>query len=761
MITLKDLQEVAEVLSSVRVGVGCAEIGTRLEQKRGVWKPSGRRARVWWACVCGLVGAMVLAGCDQQAWNNPYRGSGDSNVVYSSFSERPKHLDPARSYSSNEAVFTGQVYEPPLQYHFLKRPYQLEPLAAASMPEAVFYDVAGEVVGADAAPGEVAYTEYVVRIRHGVRYQPHPALAKTAAGEYRYHRLSAGDLEAVHKLSDFEHTGSREASAADFVFQIKRLGLPRLHSPIRALMEEHIVGLSEFVEEAQAVMAEHDDSEGAFWDLRALDLSGVEVVDRYTYKIRIQGVYPQFKYWLAMPFFAPIPWEAEAFYNQPGMAERNLSLDWYPIGTGAFMLSENNPNLRMVLERNPNFHGETYPTQGAPGDREAGLLVDAGKELPLADRAVYSLEKENIPYWNKFLQGYYDTSGVASDSFDQAVQFNAQGEANLTPEMEGRGIQLLTATTTSIWYLGFNMLDPVVGGDSTRSQLLRRAISIALDFEEYISIFANGRGVVAQSPLPPGIFGYEEGDFNPYVFREEQGRILRRPLEEARALLAEAGYAGGRDAETGEPLILYYDTMASGPDDKARLNWMRKQFAKLDIELVIRATDYNRFQEKMRKGTAQLFMWGWNGDYPDPENFYFLLHGPNSKADGAGENAANYRNPAFDALFQRMKNMENGPERQAVINEMNAILREEAPWVFGFHPKAFSLYHAWYHNVKPNLMANNTLKYKRVDAALREQKRIEWNPPVLWPIYLLGLVLVLALLPGFFEQRRRERRRGR
>ncbi len=81
-------------------------------------------------------------------------------------------------------------------------------------------------------------------------------------------------------------------------------------------------------------------------------------------------------------------------------------LDWYPVGTGPFMLTENNPNLRMVLSRNPNFCGETYPTKGMPGDVEAGLLADAGRSLPLIEQAIYSLEKENIPRWNKFLQGY-------------------------------------------------------------------------------------------------------------------------------------------------------------------------------------------------------------------------------------------------------------------------------------------------------------------------------------------------------------------
>ena len=103
------------------------------------------------------------------------------------------------------------------------------------------------------------------------------------------------------------------------------------------------------------------------------------------------------------------------------------------------------------------------------------------------------LEKETIPYWNKFLQGYFDASGIASDSFDQAVQFGADGGFELTLSMQQKGIRLQTAVTTSIFYMGFNMLDDIVGGHSEQARKLRQAIAIAIDYEEYISIFMNGQ----------------------------------------------------------------------------------------------------------------------------------------------------------------------------------------------------------------------------------------------------------------------------
>jgi ABC-type transport system substrate-binding protein len=537
-------------------------------------------------------------------------------------------------------------------------------------------------------------------------------------------------------------------------------------------MTEYIVGLKELGDwlkrDNSALIAEHQKRQGAAdrgvpWiDLRTYEISGVRAVDRYTYRVRIKGKYPQFVYWLAMPFFAPIPWEADRFYSQRGMNEgRNLTLDWYPVGTGAYMLSENDPNSRMVLQANPNFRGEAYPSEGEPGDAAAGLLANAGKRVPFTERIVMTREKESVPLWNKFLQGYYDSAGISSDNFDQAVRFSVEGDAALTPEMEKRGIRLRTSVAPSTFYMAFNFNDAVVGGKDERTRgrakKLRQAVSIALDWEEYVSIFANGRGIPGMGPLPPGIFGYREDaeGYNPVVYDWVDGKPKRKPIEAARRLLAEAGYPEGRDAKTGQPLVLYLDTTERGPDDAARLNWYRRQFSKIDVQLEIRSTDWNRFQEKVRSGNTQMFFLGWNADYPDPENFMFLLYGPNGSQDG--ENKARYASPDFDRLFDQMKNMENGARRQAIIDQMVRTAREDAPWVWGFHPKDYALSHSWVSLTKPNKMARNTLKYVRVDPELRERKREEWNAPVLWPLAAIVAVLFLGSLPAYLSYRRRER----
>ncbi|MGL6036289.1 MAG: ABC transporter substrate-binding protein, partial [Legionella sp.] len=122
--------------------------------------------------------------------NNPYPASeSGQNIYYSSFSEQPKTLDPARSYSANEYLFIGQIYEPLLEYDYFIRPYKLVPLLADSLPEISYLDSNKKPI-AEIDPINPAFTRYLISIKKGVMYQPHPALAKDTHNRYRYHHLA-------------------------------------------------------------------------------------------------------------------------------------------------------------------------------------------------------------------------------------------------------------------------------------------------------------------------------------------------------------------------------------------------------------------------------------------------------------------------------------------------------------------------------------------------------------------------------------------
>ncbi|WP_058497409.1 ABC transporter substrate-binding protein [Legionella drozanskii] len=687
--------------------------------------------------------------------NNPYPASqAKQKIYYSSFNEQPKTLDPARSYSSNEYQFTMQIYEPVLSYDYFARPYKVVPLIATTMPDIRYLDkYSRPLTIQDGA--EIAYTVYTIHIKPGVFFQPHPALAKDEKGNYRYLHLAEDYLyeQDINKLADFKYTGTRELTVDDYIYEIKRLAHPAVNSAIYGLMSDHIVGFHEYASALPSTAT-------GFVDLRKYPMAGLRKLDNYSFEITIKGQYPQFLFWLAMPFFAPIPWEADCFYSQPGMEEKNLSFEWYPIGTGPFMLTENNPNRRMVLNKNPNFRQDYFPQNGSSEDETKGYLLHAGEPLPLIDRAIYTLEKESIPRWNKFLQGYYDVSGISADSFDQAIQISRSGLPRLSQGMLDKKMNLTQTTDTSVFYIGFNMLDPVVGGQSERARKLRLAVSIAVNYDENIAIFLNGRGKAAQGPIPPGIFGYKEGaaGINPYVYEWDGRKAKRKSIQVAKALMREAGYPGGRDPKTAKALILNYDVaVTGGPDDKAQLDWMRKQYARIGVDLNLRATQYNRFQDKMRSGNVQIFSWGWNADYPDPENFLFMFYGTNGRAEYGGENSSNYKNSRYDSLFEQMKNRGNDETRQRIIDEMVEMLRHDAPWIWGVNTQSLFLSQQWVSPTKPNTISTNTLKYIAIDLAKRNSLRELWNQPVLWPIGLLVLFIMLSLLPLFIAYRRKEK----
>ncbi len=697
--------------------------------------------------------------------NRPYSAeAAGENILFTAFTQRsPRHLDPAKSYTTDETPFTYSIYEPLYGYHYLQRPYQLVPRAASHIAEPSYVDAQGQPLPDD-APGEaIAESIYDIPIQAGIMYQPHPAFARDEQGGYVYWPLADGALEGLYAIPDFAQMGTRALTAADYEYGIKRLASPRVASPIYTTMAEHIVGMESF----NKTLNEHNKTlpRDAWLDLREFPLEGVQALDDHTLRIRIKGKYPQFKYWLAMTFTAPIPWEADRFYHQPGMAEHNLSLNTWPVGTGPYMLTESILNRRHVLSRNPYFRGEPYPCEGEAADQANGLLQDCGAPTPFIDQVVFTLEKESVPLMGKFLQGYYDIPQIERSEYGVAMLVAAEDSADKAELYQERALKLDTSLEAQVFYMGFNMADPVVGHGDTpeqaeRNRALRQAISIAIDWEEYATLFQDGQAEAAHSPLPPGVVGYEplpEG-YNPVVYERQGERIQRRDLDQAKALLAEAGYPNGRDQQTGAPLILYFD-WTGGMGASALIDWFRRQLRAIDVQLEVRATDFNRFQEKLEQGSAQLFLLGWVADYPDAENFLFQFYGPKAKMLSGGENSANYQSAEFDALFDRLRYLDDGPEKTGVIHQMVALLQNDAPWMFGYYPKSGSAVQSWVHNAKPTQMVRNTLQYLRLDPVQRVQRQQQWNAPILWPLWVGAGVLVVTAVGIWRWLRRREHQR--
>jgi oligopeptide transport system substrate-binding protein len=672
------------------------------------------RRRAVGAILLGALWALVgpSAGCT----NNPYpEEDAQAKILYLVTPEPPRTLDPAEAYSTVDHSVTGPVYETLLEYHFLKRPYELIPGIATSVPE--------PRVRPD---GHVVYR---FDLRDDLLFQDDPCFAAFGGGKTR----------AVH--------------AADVAFELMRVVDPAVNSPVINTFWK-IVGTREF---GQALVEKRKDPDFAALRIDRQyaavgPVEGLRVLSDTAFEIELAESYPQIRFWFAMEFTTPVPWEAIAYYD--GEQGRDL-FDEHPVGAGPYVLVRYDKRSRIVLDRNDNWYGirdpeahapaATYPSEGEPGDAARGFLDPAyvGKPLPFIDRIELVYEKEEIPAFNKFLQGYYDASGIIQESFEKIVH-----EGGLSPQMKKIGMRLEKSVSPSIYYLGFNMDDPVVGSAAgERGRKLRQAMSLVIDTKEYTRIFQNGRGIPAQSPIPPGLFGYDPEYRNPYRHVD---------VERARALLAEAGYPRGIDPATGKSLRLTFDTGDTSSRGRLRYLFFVDAWAKLGLDVQIEATNYNQFQEKVRNGAYQLFMWGWVADYPDPENFLFLLWGPMARSASQGPNTANFSNPEYDELFLEMRNRPNDARRLALIDRMRAILERDRPWIELFYPESYGLYQPWMRNTKPMGISVSVVKYRDLDPVMRARLRREWNRPVLWPAWVLGAVAIAIVVPGivtFYRER--------
>ena len=729
-----------------------------------------------------LAGVALLAtACDNNPW--PSQAAATNTLFTAVIENSPRHLDSTASYWSNETTFTYQILEPLYGYHYLKRPFQLVAKSAAAVVKPHYIDKNGQPLPDD-APGElVAESIYDVAIKPGILYQPHPAFAKDEQGRYRYHTMKQGELGERRKPQDFEQQGTRELVADDFVYALKRQATTRITAPIFSTFAEYLIGLKAYgdlIKQEDAKLRQGLDpssQDRPFLDFRKWPLAGASAPEKHLLRMRIKGKYPQWSYWMQLTFLAPVPWEADAFYAQPGMAEHALTMDSWPIGTGAYMMWENVKDRRHVMKRNPNYRGEPYPCEGEPEDKAAGRLDDCGKTMPFIDTIVATVEREEISRKGKFRQGFYDLEVFERTDTGMDYLVGMQDSEAVREEYLQKGFRLNRGSDVNSYFIAFNMLDPVIGDgpdgsaaeQRARNRKLRQAISIAMDWEEYSKVFPRKAGQTAQGPLPPGIFGSREGTqegLNPlthkWITSKEGGKPVRLPMDAAKKLMVEAGYPDGRDVKTGKPLVLNYDVYyPATPERKPEIDWVVRQFAKIDIQLEVRATDNSQFQDKVRKGKYQVFWLGWNADYPDAENFMFLFTTAAGKTKFDGENTSNYANPVFDKLFDRMKLLDDGPEKQQLIDEMVAIVRNDAPWTMGFFPYASAAAQQWVHNFKPAVLFRDNGRYLRLDTPQRVAALGSWNRSVWWPVTLV-LVAVLALVWVARRQlRQRERTNAR
>lgn len=637
------------------------------------------------AVFCGLAG-----GCS----NNPYPGNDSAkNVLYVVQSGDYKTLDPTLSYTVSEAAVIDCIYECYYKYDHLKQsPYVLDLALGASEPERhpLTVTVPDAKTGAPVAKqGE----EWTFHIKHGLRFQDDPC---------------------------FPGGKGREITAADFAYSFRRMTDPKLGCPVLNFFQDKVLGMDALVthnteREKQKLTPD--------WATYAFPGVQTDPQDPYTFHIRLSQSYPQLRYLMAMHFTSPLAHEAIEYYG--------ADFARHPVGCGSFKIGEYLPRQRIVLVKNPNCLRETYPSTGDPGDKEAGFLEDAGKTLPMADGVVFSYQKEGVSVWNLFQQGYLDRAGVSPDNYSQVMA--APGK--LSSAMTDHGIRLRTSAAPNTDYYTFNMTDPVWGGFTERGRKMRHAIALCIDRQQYVDVTLQGQGEVAQSLLPPGIFGYDPDYRNPWGHTD---------VEEAKRLLAEAGYPGGIDQKTGKRLTLTDDVTQDNVSARLATLILKNQIERCGVQFIIQAWPSAAWEERVKhSGRSQFYAYGWIADYPDPENFFQLFYGPN-----VGVNVYGYQNPAYDKLFEQMRSMDDGPARLAVIKQMRDMLVNDGVWIYNVHSGGYSMTYDWVHDDKPHGVAGDGLRYIRVDGARRAARQRAWNQPNYLPLIMTVLILGGASVPA-------------
>lgn len=457
----------------------------------------------------------------------------------------------------------------------------------------------------------------------------------------------------------------RELTSDDVLYTLKRFADSNVNNITWSTMQGAVVGLDAFRESTK--------KPGASIDYTKREVEGLKKLDRYRFTIKLTRENPLFMFVLAMSTTSIVPMEAVQFYkDQFGV---------HPVGTGPFTIKQVDRKRVMRFTRYERYH-DTYPTVGEPGDEQKGLLKAAGRKLPLVDVVEMPLIEEAQPEALKFLRGEIDWRAMDRANFIKMIRRNPDGTFKLTDEFASK-FTIYWAQGLDTFYIFINMKDPVLG----QNKALRQALAHLLDTNGRIDVLLNGRGRRVNSMVPLDIPGSEH---------DTGAKAREFNVAEAKRLLAEAGYPGGKGLP---PLTI---SLITGTTDiRNAFDYMKAKFALAGVQVKPLYLDGPTFSKNVEGSNFQLAEWGWVADYPDAEDFYQLLY---SKNVAPGPNYGSFVNAAYDRAFEASRFMANGPARYQYFKEMNEIINEEVPVIIQFDSLRFGILQNWVGNFKRNLL---------------------------------------------------------
>lgn len=420
----------------------------------------------------------------------------------------PKSLDPVRGSTVYDNIACSQMYETLLQFKYLKRPLELEPLLLEKMPE----------IAADGLTWKFT-------LKKGVRF---------------------------HDDACFPGGKGRELKSSDVFYSWKRMADLANSPKSWWLFKDTIVGFDEY-RDAQNTAA----SSGGKFDYDA-PVKGFRIINDREFEVVLTRAIQQFIWKLTMFQTSIVPREAAEKYG--------VQFGAHPVGTGPFVLDKWDSGVRLNLNRNPNYHACVYPSElpsdpvEAAADKELGFDKPAGQKLPIVDRIEYTMFVQDQPMYLNFRAGKIGYTEVPAEYLLEL--FNKRTK-KLKPKLKEEGMVGHANLLLDFIFDGFNMEDPVLGGYTPEKKALRQAICLAMNWDEINESFYNGLNIIFDGPIPPVLNGAAKG---------RAAVSYRGPnLDKAKELLAKAGYPGGRDADGKQLIINYYVSQGGNNQEQSEM----------------------------------------------------------------------------------------------------------------------------------------------------------------------------------------------
>lgn len=477
------------------------------------------------------------------------------------------------------------------------------------------------------------------------------------------------------------HGMPREVTAQDYVYSLKRLYDPGLKSPWLFLFDGKIVGDAAL----QAPARFSYDTE----------IAGLRAQDRYTLRIELKAADPNFLFYFAMPATGVVAREvAEAYPGQLGN---------HPVGSGPFLVEQWQHSAHLVLLANPDFRSTVFHADAASAAAAPALAAQLeGRRLPLLQRIDIRIVEPPQARVLGFLQGQFDYLEQVPETLIEMLETAGA----LKPELRQRGIVLSRFSVLQTYYLWLNMADPVLGGYTPQQVALRRAIALSYNAETDIGLLKNGLALAAQSPLPPGVEGYDAAYRSPVGYDP----VL------ARALLDRFGYRmqadGWRSRPNGQPLTLVMHT-ETGAAARLRDELWLKNLTAIGLHIVFKSDKKSEIIKASRLGMVQMNETNWIADFPAGDNFLQLLYGPNS----GRANYARFNLPAYNSRYEAARLLPDGPPRRALYGEMAQLIHAYTPWVLLTHPVAIDVRQPWLKNYLRHPVELTAWRYLELDAS--------------------------------------------